>query len=240
MTNRIAPLSVVSNTLDTVSKWLRVFENAGVTYKDLMAPINDRTLRRRLIMFIEAGYPELPLRSEYLEARELLGIDFISPEELRAGVPLKNFYSADQKEKLRASIPDREELEYLRANCFLLIPRASNSKRIESHGAWIKVQKKPQQDSLNKSLRQQRKLIGPNEYLAGEEETYVAYRHYRELRGIELNTFFARLDFHHKVERFGQRPAFARHIMHPWNCERANKAHDGEAKLHLGIIIARK
>lgn len=54
----IAPLSNISNSLDTIAKFVRVMEKEGVSFEDLLLnPINDMTARRNLAEFVRAGCP---------------------------------------------------------------------------------------------------------------------------------------------------------------------------------------
>ncbi|MFH2062942.1 MAG: hypothetical protein ABIJ46_02190, partial [bacterium] len=56
---------------------------------------------------------------DFILAREILGDDFISPEEIAAVRGLT--YSAEQVAELERTLPDRETLEWLRANGYYLV-----------------------------------------------------------------------------------------------------------------------
>ena len=56
---------------------------------------------------------------DYALAREILGDDFISPEEIAAARGLT--YTDDQIAELESTLPDRETLEWLRRNDFMLV-----------------------------------------------------------------------------------------------------------------------
>jgi hypothetical protein len=62
----IASLNTVSNSLDAISKLVRILEKDGVSFDELMRPINDKTARRNLVSYLKAGCrvlstpPEMP------------------------------------------------------------------------------------------------------------------------------------------------------------------------------------
>ncbi len=126
----IAPLSLASNALDTFAKWARVMERAGVTYDQLVLPINSRTARRNLAEYLKAGCPKLgnatatadpaPLTG-YDLASIILGKDFIRPDEVAANRP-GVVYSDEQFESFENMLPGREELEELRDDGYMLVP----------------------------------------------------------------------------------------------------------------------
>jgi hypothetical protein len=53
----IASLNTVSNSLDAISKLVRVLERDGVSFDELMLPVNDKAARCSLVAHLKAGCP---------------------------------------------------------------------------------------------------------------------------------------------------------------------------------------
>jgi hypothetical protein len=109
-------------------------DSAGVTSHQLQIPINDRTARRNLAAFLAAGCPTFrtvnsdlwTLSDAYRKADKILGNDFITPEEVmdtRRGF----VYTPDQIVQFEKTIPEQEELEWLRDNGYMLVPGPAKS-----------------------------------------------------------------------------------------------------------------
>lgn len=56
--SHIAPLSAISNSLDTFAKLIRVLEREGITNDHLFLPINDKIARANLATYLRAGCPK--------------------------------------------------------------------------------------------------------------------------------------------------------------------------------------
>ena len=59
MSQNIASLVETSNALDTMAKFVRVMEKAGVSLEQLILPINDRAARGNLAQYLMAGCPQV-------------------------------------------------------------------------------------------------------------------------------------------------------------------------------------
>lgn len=57
MGSAIAHLGQMTDSLDTAAKSLRVLANGGVSLKEIVLPINDRSARDNLVAFYKAGCP---------------------------------------------------------------------------------------------------------------------------------------------------------------------------------------
>jgi len=57
--SNIAPLGVISDNLDLAAKFFRVMEKTGVSSQELTLPVNDKTARDNLAMFLRAGCPSV-------------------------------------------------------------------------------------------------------------------------------------------------------------------------------------
>lgn len=119
----IAPLNL-SNALDFVAKFHRVMEKAGVDLSKFQLPINNRTARRNLAEYLNMGCPKvkgnlvMPANS-YDLVRNILGKDFISPEEI--AIARKLTYDDDVLRHFAETLPSEEVLQWLRDNGFTLI-----------------------------------------------------------------------------------------------------------------------
>src|SRR3989344_7080599 len=74
--NPVSPSQVVGR----VSEWFRRMEEAGLTLDDLQAPIDDPTMRERLVRFWKAGGYEATTDQKL--ARAIMGRNFLGIEEV--------------------------------------------------------------------------------------------------------------------------------------------------------------
>ena len=123
--SEIAALNT-SNTLDTVAKFHRLMEKAGVPWECFQLAINNKTARRNLAEYLNMGCPKLKdgqtvasPANDYDLARTILGNDFISPEEVAEKRKLT--YSDELLQHFAETLPSDEVLGWLRVNGFVLM-----------------------------------------------------------------------------------------------------------------------
>jgi hypothetical protein len=151
---------------------------------------------------------------DYALVREILGDDFISPEEIAAARGLA--YTDDQIAELESALPDRETLEWLRRNDFMLVagsPRDMSlldirelersyfyskeggwySKSKETFARndkvtcrWLMLRKGIVPNSTSKTWGEQEKLLSDLEVVPNAAEQVWGMTVYKAVRGVYL------------------------------------------------------
>jgi len=163
--------------------------------------------------------------------REILGDDFISPEEIAAARGLT--YTDDQIAELESTLPDRETLEWLRRNDFMLVagsPREMSLLDIRElersyfyskEGSWynnesekfarndkvtcrwLMLRKGIVPNSTSKTWSEQEKLLSDLEVVPNAAEMIWGMTVYKVVRGVYLfGNVYARTS---SVDSFGAR-----------------------------------
>ena len=128
----------------TLSKIFRKFglltgtlENEGVTLADWQKPIDNTTARRNLAAFLKMGCPKVNNNGEIINptlpdgeelARLILGDDYLSPEDVAKAYGWS--YSDEQLANFANTLPDFEELMWLRSNGYMLVATASTDMNL--------------------------------------------------------------------------------------------------------------
>ena len=151
---------------------------------------------------------------DYALVREILGDDFISPEEIAAARDIT--YSAEQLAELENTLPDRETLEWLRRNDFMLVagsPREmslldirelersyfyskeggwynSESEEFARNDKvtcrWLMLRKGIVPNSTRKTWNEQEKLLSDLEVVPNAAEQAWGMTVYKAVRGVYL------------------------------------------------------
>jgi len=151
---------------------------------------------------------------DYALVREILGDDFISPEEIAAARGLT--YTDDQIAELESTLPDRETLEWLRRNDFMLVagsPRdmslldireLERSYLYSKEGGWynnesekfarndkvtcrwLMLRKGIVPNSTSKTWGEQEKLLSDLEVVPNAAEQVWGMTVYKAVRGVYL------------------------------------------------------
>lgn len=191
--NTIAPLTNASNALDTVAKYVRVMEKAGVSFGQFTLPINSRIARRNLADFLKAGCPKLTIptnsassSTSHTQARTIMGKNFFGVEEA-----IKHFGVNPSKQQLAhlAEVPWSEEVLRSSKDTHVLVAvfplsildirGKAERKLFYSHDdawynkqtfakdkgevGWQMVRKVPVADSTNKTWNEQQALLSKDE-----------------------------------------------------------------------------
>ncbi len=151
---------------------------------------------------------------DYALVREILGNDFISPEEIVTARGLT--YSAEQLAELESTLPDRETLEWLRRNDFMLVagsPREmslldirelerryfysreggwynNESEKFARNDKvtcrWLMLRKGIVPNSTSKTWDEQEKLLSDLEAVPNAAEQVWGMTVYKAVRGVYL------------------------------------------------------
>ncbi len=114
-----------TSALDTAAKFFRTMNKAGA---DFTGPMQSVTQRRNLVAYLEMGCPKLnsdgeivtPTLSDGEElARLILGDDYLSPEDVAKAYGWS--YNDEQLANFANTLPDFEELMWLRSNGYMLV-----------------------------------------------------------------------------------------------------------------------
>jgi len=211
--NQIASLNP-SDVLDKTAKFFRVMERAGVPWENYQLPIDDKEARRNLAEYLNAGCPKIngTQLSGYLLAYNVLGDDFITPEEIARARGLT--YSDEVLKRYEKTLPSSEELRWCKENGFLLTagtpqemslleirdlnPRLFYSQtdgwyseerfaREDKVGVyWLAVRKSPVPNSMSKTWDEQQELVVEPETVPNAPEAVWAVTTYKEVRNIFL------------------------------------------------------
>ena len=148
---------------------------------------------------------------DYARAREILGDDFISPEDVRKVYQLQ----ASENENMDA-LPSEDDLRWLKANSYILVPMPhehlsvldvrgldnqlfysktggwyeeqafAKDERTGSYTSWLAIKKTVINGSLNKNWTEQNKLLSDVEHVPNAAEFCWAVTIYYKVRGIYL------------------------------------------------------
>ena len=199
----IAPLD---QALGTAAKLHRLLREAGLTEKALHTPIDDVRVRQLLV----DRWNLLATAPGYQLARDILGQDFITPQEVVAARGLT--YSEKQFTHFVSSLPKKEILQWARNNGFMLVagppsemslmdiyelnpdlfgrrvnlwtdecPNFARQDRVEE--AWLILHKDP---ATTHTSRTWDKQLGDNERIPNIAETVWGFTTYAEVRDIRL------------------------------------------------------
>jgi hypothetical protein len=190
---------MVNDTVDPLAEELgkealqRLFGRRTEFKSDLMALVRKRAAKR----------------PDYALAREILGDDFISPEDVRAVYPLQSSENMD-------SLPSEDDLRWLKANDYILVPepheyltvldvrnldkqlfysktggwcenhKFSRNERTGGYTSWLAIKKTPVNGSTNKTWTDQNKLLSDVEHVPNAAEFTWAVTIYHKVRGVYL------------------------------------------------------
>jgi len=169
---------------------------------------------------LKAGMRDLIARlstkaPDYGVAREILGNDFVSPEEIaaaRRGI----VYNPKQVMELGNTVPSKEVLEWCRDNGFMVVAGPSRptslldirqlernhfyskeggwyandgetfAKSDKATCRWLMLRKEPVPDSTNKSWSEQKRLLSSLEAVPNAAEQVWGMTTYKAVRGVYL------------------------------------------------------
>lgn len=188
---------MVNDTVDPLAEELgkealqRLFGKRTEFKSDLMALVRKHSAKQ----------------TDYARAREILGDDFISPEDVRAVYPLQ---VSDNMEEL----PSEDDLRWLKANGYMLLPQPHEHLSVldvrnldnqlfysktggwyENHAfsrddktgsGWLAIRKTPVNGSLNKSWKEQSTLLQAEEYVPNAAELCWALTIYFKVHSVYL------------------------------------------------------
>lgn len=206
--------------LDTAAKFFRVMLKAGASFSDFTPPMQSVAKRRNLVEYLKLGCPKVrddatlsTAPSGYDLARQILGDDFITPEEVASARGL--VYTDEQTKVLEVGIPSDEVIVWCRRNGYMLIPNPpeamsflrvrsinrelfyskeggwyayqqfANEDRTEA-ATWLVIRKGIVPDSASKKWKEQLRLISDVERVPNAAEFSWALTTYKEVRGVYL------------------------------------------------------
>ena len=110
--------------LDTFTKFFRLIFKQGVKMEHINAPNNSVAKRKNLAEYLKMGCPKVNNDGEVVtpqlpECRLILGDGFLSVEEVARVYGWS--YSDEQLEHFTETLPDFEELMWLRSNGYMLV-----------------------------------------------------------------------------------------------------------------------
>lgn len=212
-----------SDVLDKTSKFFRVMEKEGVPWEKFQLPIDNRTARRNLAEYLKLGCPKAKngliithSGSDYSLAREILGNDFILPDEIARARNWELPYSDEQLHRFTETLPSEEVLQWLHDNGFILVtgsPKPMSlleirdlnpklfynktggwyanesekfSREDKVNPEWLMLRKTPVPNSTNKTWSNQQKLISEMEYVPNAASVVWGLTTYKEVRNEYL------------------------------------------------------
>lgn len=120
-----------ANVFGMFAKLTKTLFSEGVTTADWQKPIDNMTARRNLAAYLKMGCPKVNDNGEIVTptlpagedlARLVLGDDYVSPEDVAKTYCWS--YSGGQLANFANTLPDFEELMWLRSNGYMLVATA--------------------------------------------------------------------------------------------------------------------
>ncbi len=213
----------LTKSLDTVAKFFRLLAKQGVTTEHINVSNNNIAKRRNLTEYLKMGCPKVNTDGEVVTnqlpeghelARLVLGDDYITPEEVAKVYGWS--YSEEQLENFAETLPDLEELVWLKSNGYMLItgpptemnlfdvrnlnnqlyPKTESWYSESRHrfsrkdkvsvGQWLKVRKDEVPNSFSKTWDEQQDLITDIEHVPNAPTVSYAVTAYYKVRGAYL------------------------------------------------------
>jgi hypothetical protein len=211
MDNSIATLD---QALGKAAKLHRVLREAGLRDEVLHVLINDAKARRQVVQLLNAFADSSGTVPNYQRARDILGDDFISPQEVDEARGTS--YTEAQLASLASTLPSKEVLQWARDNGFAVVagppsemsildvhelstdlfyskndPWFANKRqkfaRSDTVGTtWLVIRKDPVPNSTRKTWSEQQELLSEVEYTLNVAEAVWFFTTYAVVRGVRL------------------------------------------------------
>ncbi|MFA5359026.1 MAG: hypothetical protein WC310_04395 [Patescibacteria group bacterium] len=116
-------------------------------------------------------------------ARQILGDDFIAPEEVVAAKVKSITYTPKQLQRLAKTMPAAKVLQWLKQHNYILLPgKVGDDSKVK----WLALRKDGVPDSRFKTYKEQRRLLLFKERVPSMEEVIWGIGTYFDVRGIRL------------------------------------------------------
>ncbi|MEX2145313.1 MAG: hypothetical protein WD712_03035 [Candidatus Spechtbacterales bacterium] len=192
----------------------RLLAEEGLNDEALKTLVNDRSARAQLVQFANTLTGSSGTTSSYQRARDILGDDFISPQEIAEAIGVS--YTEAQLASLTSTLPEKEVLQWARDNGFAVVAgppsemnlldihelntdlffekndpwfadKRQKFARSDTVGTtWLVIRKDPVPNSTRKTWSEQQDQLSDNERVPNVAEATWFFTAYAKVRGIRL------------------------------------------------------
>ena len=207
-------IATFGDTLQTAGKFFHVLEEEGLLDEVPHILINDKSARAQAVQYLNLLVGSSSNIPNYQRARDILGDDFISPQEVAEVRGVR--YTETQLARLQGTLPQKEVLKWARDNGFIVVAgppsemnllgiRELNSQLFWSKSGgwyankkekfarrdtvgtnWFVLRRNPVPASTRKSWGEQQELLSDAERVPNAAEQTYSVTTYFEVRGIRL------------------------------------------------------